>query len=115
LSTVLTHTRAADRALDRAVTNFNTHALAAGRSEFGKNRRQIGLAVAEKAKLIKSATTPAERLAAAKAVVAVARQALTDERALARVARVLPRAVTFNSRSCARQLRTRRVPRRSPF
>lgn len=89
LSTVLAHTRAADRALDRAVANFNAHALAAGRSDFGKNRRQIGLAVAEKAKLIQFATTPAERLAAAKAVIAVARQAMADERALARVAREL--------------------------
>jgi hypothetical protein len=89
LSTVLAHTRAADRALDRAVANFNAHALDAGRSDFAKNRRQIGHAVAEKAKLIKSATTRAERLAAAKAVVAVARQTLTDERALARVAREL--------------------------
>jgi hypothetical protein len=89
LSTVLAHTRAADRALDRAVAAFEAHALAAGRSDFGANRRQIGQAVAEKAKLIQAATTPAERLAAAKAVVAVARQALTDELALARAARDL--------------------------
>jgi hypothetical protein len=91
LSTVLAHTRAADRALERAVAEFNAHALAAGRSDFGKNRRQIGQAVAEKAKLIQAATTPAERLAAAKAVVAVARQSLVNELALARVARVLPK------------------------
>jgi hypothetical protein len=90
LSTVLAHTRAADRALDRAVSEFNAHALAAGRSDFGKNRYQIGRAVAEKTELIQSATTPAGRLAAAKAVVAVARQALVDERALAKVARALP-------------------------
>lgn len=98
LQTVLTHTRAADRALDRAVANFNTHAVAAGRSDFGKNRRQIGLAVAEKAKLIKSATTPAERLAAAKALVAVARQTLTDEWELARVARRLRRGSHLQTR-----------------
>lgn len=89
LSTVLAHTRAADRALDRAVVAFEAHALVAGRSDFGTNRRQIGQAVAEKAKLIQAAETPAERLAAAKAVVAVARQALADELALARAARVL--------------------------
>jgi hypothetical protein len=89
LSTVLAHTRAADRALDRAVAAFEAHALAAGRSDFGANRRQIGQAVAEKAKLIQAAATPAERLAAAKAVVAVARQALADELALARAARDL--------------------------
>jgi hypothetical protein len=98
LSTVLAHTRAADRALDRAVANFNAHALAAGRSDFGKNRRQIGHAVAEKAKLINSATTPAERRAAAKAVVAVAHQALTDERALAHVARELRKGSDLQTR-----------------
>lgn len=91
LSTVLAHTRAADRALERAVAEFDAHAFAAGRSDFGKNRRQIGQAVEEKAKLIREATSPAERLAAARAVVAVARQAVVDERALARVARVLPK------------------------
>ena len=68
---------------------FEANALAAGRSDFGKNRRQIGKAVAEKAKLIQAATTRAERLAAAKAVVAVARQALADELALARAGRDL--------------------------
>lgn len=95
LSTVLAHTRAADRALDRAVAAFEAHALAAGRSDFAANRRQIGQAVAEKAKLIQAADTPAERLAAAKAVVAVARQALADELALARAARVLRKGSTL--------------------
>ena len=33
LATVLAHTHAADIALDRAVANFNAHALGAGRSE----------------------------------------------------------------------------------
>jgi hypothetical protein len=51
----------------------------------------MGKAVAEKAQLIKDATTPAERLAAAKAVVAVARQAAVDEEAFAKVARDLRR------------------------
>jgi hypothetical protein len=95
LATVLAHTRAADRALDRAVAAFEAHALAAGRSDFGTNRRQIGQAVAEKAKLIQAADTPAERLAAAKAVVGVARQALADELALARAARVLRKGSTL--------------------
>jgi hypothetical protein len=95
LATVLAHTRAADRALDRAVAAFEAHALAAGRSDFGTNRRQIGQAVAEKAKLIQAADTPAERLAAAKAVVGVARQALADELALARAARVLRKSSTL--------------------
>jgi hypothetical protein len=95
LATVLAHTRAADRALDRAVAAFEAHALAAGRSDFGTNRRQIGQAVAEKAKLIQAADTPAERLAAAKAVVGVARQALADELALARAARALRKGSTL--------------------
>jgi hypothetical protein len=91
LSTVLAHTRAADVALDRAIMNFNAHALGAGRNALATNRAQMGKAVAEKAKLINEASTPAERLAAAKAVVAVAKQAGTDATAFARVARVLPR------------------------
>jgi hypothetical protein len=91
LATVLAHTRAAGRALDRAVSEFDAHALSAGRSNFGKNRRQMGLAVAEKAALIQEGTTPAERLAAAKAVVSVARQARVDELAFARTTRALPR------------------------
>jgi hypothetical protein len=91
LATVLAHTHAADVALDRAVANFNAHALGAGRSQFATNRAQMGKAVAEKAALIRDASTPAERLAAAKAVVAVAKQAGVDATALARVARVLPR------------------------
>jgi hypothetical protein len=91
LSTVLSHTRAADRALDRAVAEFENHALGAGRHDLAVNRSQIGKAVAEKAELIKEATTPAERLAAAKAVVAVARQATVDEKLLAKSARDLRR------------------------
>ena len=91
LATVLSHTRAADRALDRAVSEFDAHAFGAGRSDLATNRAQMGKAVAEKAKLIADATTPAERLAAAKAVVAVARQATVDEKALAKSARDLRR------------------------
>jgi hypothetical protein len=87
LATVLSHTRAADRALDRAVSEFNEHAFGAGRHDLAVNRAQMGRAVAEKAQLIAEATTRAERLAAAKAVVAVARQATVDEKALARAAR----------------------------
>jgi hypothetical protein len=91
LATVLSHTRAADRALDRAVSEFDAHAYGAGRHDLALNRAQIGQAVAEKAKLIADATTPTERLAAAKAVVAVAQQATIDEKALAKSARDLRR------------------------
>jgi hypothetical protein len=91
LATVLAHTRAADVALDRAIANFNAHALGAGRSQFATNRAQMGKAVAEKAALIREATTPAERLTAAKAVVAVAKQAGVDATAFARATRALPR------------------------
>ncbi len=91
LSTVLSHTHAADVALNRAVSEFNAHALGAGRVDFKANRNQMGVAVSQTAKLIQDAQTPAQRLAAAKAVVAIATQATADERALARVDRVLPK------------------------
>ena len=91
LADVLSHTRAADRALERALAEWDAHALGAARSDFAANRSQMGKAVAEKAQLIQDATTPADRRAAAKAVVAVARQAVTDEAALAKAARDLRR------------------------
>jgi trimeric autotransporter adhesin len=91
LATVLSHTRAADRALDRAVSEFNAHAYGAARHDLALNRAQMGQAVAEKAKLIADATTQAQRLAAAKAVVAVAHQATVDEKPLAKSARHLRR------------------------
>jgi hypothetical protein len=91
LATVLSHTRAADVALDRAVSEFNAHALGAGRVDLTVNRNQMGIAVSQTATLIKNAQTPAQRLAAARAVVAVATQASVDERGLAKVDRVLPK------------------------
>jgi hypothetical protein len=91
LATVLSHTHAADVALVRAVSEFNAHALGAGRVDLTVNRNQMGIAVSQTATLIKNAQTPAQRLAAARAVVAVATQASVDERALARVDRVLPK------------------------
>jgi hypothetical protein len=47
LSTVLAHTHAADTALQRAVANFNAHALGAGRVAFKSNRNQMGIAVSQ--------------------------------------------------------------------
>jgi hypothetical protein len=91
LSTVLSHTHAANVALTRAVSEFDAHALGAGKAQLKTNRRQIGIAVSQTAQLIQNATTPAERLAAAKAVVAVAKQTSADERALAKVDRALPK------------------------
>jgi hypothetical protein len=91
LSTVLSHTHAADVALNRAVSEFNAHALGAGKVDFKTNRNQMGIAVSQTAKLIQVAQTPAQRLAAARAVVAVAAQTTADERAFARVDRVLPK------------------------
>jgi hypothetical protein len=73
------------------VAEFDAHHLAAGRSDLHANRAEMGKAVAQKAKLIQNATTPAERLAAAKAVVTVARQATVDEKALGKAARDLRR------------------------
>jgi hypothetical protein len=91
LSTVLAHTHASNVALTRAVSEFNAHALGAGKAQLKTNRRQIGIAVSQTAQLIQNATTPAERLAAAKAVVAVAKQTSADERTLAKVDRALPK------------------------
>jgi hypothetical protein len=91
LSTVLSHTRAANVALSRAVAAFDAHALTRGSHRLKTNRSEIGLAVSQAAQLIQDASTPSERLAAAKAVVAVARQTTTDETALATVDRLLPR------------------------
>ena len=98
LTTVLGHTRAADRALERALAEWDAHALGTARSDFATNRAELGKAVAEKAQLIKDASTPAERLAAAKAVVAVARQATVDETAFAKVARDLRRGSKLQRR-----------------
>ena len=55
LSTVLAHTHAANTALQRAVANFNAHALGAGRVAFKSNRNQMGIAVSQTARLIRGA------------------------------------------------------------
>ena len=89
LSTVLSHTHAANVALTRAVAAFDAHAVTAGKHRLATNRREIGTAVSQAAQLIQDASTPADRLAAAKAVVAVARQTTADEQALAKVDRDL--------------------------
>jgi hypothetical protein len=98
LSTVLAHTRAANVALDRAVSEFNAHALGKGKVDLAANRRQIGLAVSQAAQLIGDASTPADRLAAARAVAAIAKQTGTDERALAKVDRALPEHIRLQRR-----------------
>lgn len=60
---------------------FNAGADGRGSQALVKNRSQIGLAVSQTAHLIQAANDPASRLAAAKAVVAVAKQeALTSAR-----------------------------------
>jgi hypothetical protein len=91
LSTVLIHTHAAEVAKTRAVAEFEAHAFAKGKADFSKNRAQMGQAISQSARLIKDASTPAARLAAAKAVVAVAQQAGRDETAFARALRALTR------------------------
>ncbi|HEV8452767.1 MAG TPA: hypothetical protein VGQ45_15135 [Gaiellales bacterium] len=98
LSTVLAHSHASNRALDRAVTEFDAHALGKGRVNLAASRRQMGLAVSQAAMLIKDANTPAERLAAARAVVVVAKQTSQNERVLAKVDRVLPKGKRLQRR-----------------
>lgn len=90
LASVFAHTQAAEIARARAVAEFEAHALGAGRAHFTKNRGEMGLAVAEAAQTIQNAQTPAQRLAAAKAVVLVAMQAGRNETSFARVGRILP-------------------------
>jgi hypothetical protein len=101
LSTVLSHTRAANMALTRAVAAFNAHVSGAGSQALAKNRSQIGLAVSQTAHLIQTANDPASRLAAAKAVVAVAKQEGTDQRALAAAQRQLRRGGLLQDRTAA--------------
>jgi hypothetical protein len=101
LSTVLAHTRAANVALARAVAAFNAHAYGAGSQALAKNRSQIGLAVSQTAHLIQAANDPASRLAAAKAVVAVAKQEGADQRALAAAERQLRRGGLLQDRTAA--------------
>jgi hypothetical protein len=98
LSDVLQHTKAAETALEKAVAAFDQHALGKGKTALSTNRSEIGAAVAETAKLIKDATTPADRLAAAKALVAVARQAGRDEDGLAGLVGALTRGTTLQLR-----------------
>lgn len=101
LSTVLSHTRAANVALTRAVSAFNAHAYGKGSRALARNRSQIGLAVAQTAKLIQAAGDPASRLAAAKAVVAIAKQEGADQRALAAAERQLRRGGLLQDRTAA--------------
>jgi hypothetical protein len=98
LADVLQHTKAADTALEKAVAAFNRHALGKGKAALSTNRSEIGAAIAEAAKLIKGASTPNERLAAAKALVAVARQAGRGEHGLAGAAGALARGTPLQQR-----------------
>jgi hypothetical protein len=101
LSTVLAHTRAANMALTHAAEAFNAHAYGAGSQALAKNRSQIGLAVSQTAHLIQAANDPTSRLAAAKAVIAVAKQEGADQRALAAAERQLRRGGLLQLRTAA--------------
>jgi hypothetical protein len=101
LSTVLSHTRAASIALAHAVSAFNAHANGRGSQALAKTRSQIGLAVSQTAHLIQAANDPASRLAAAKAVVAIAGQEGADQRALATAERRLRRGGLLQRRTAA--------------
>lgn len=83
LSSVLAHTRAADKALEKAVAAYDEHAFKKGNASYRENRSQMRAAVAETAQLIGDADTPEERREAAKAVVAVAKQSGDNERSFA--------------------------------
>jgi hypothetical protein len=101
LATVLSHTRAANTALTRAVSAFDAHAFGSGSQALAKNRSQIGLAVSQTAQLIQAANDPASRLTAAKAVVAIAKQEGADQRALAAAERQLRRGGLLQDRTAA--------------
>jgi hypothetical protein len=71
-TSVRAHTDRADAALDRAATLFASGQDAEGLAAFGRSRSETGKAVAEAAKLVHTADTPAERAAAARALRLVA-------------------------------------------
>ena len=85
LSSVLSHTKAADVALEKAVTNFEERAFKKGKAALQTNRSETRSAVAEAAQLLAESDTTADRREAAQALVAVAKQAGDNERALATV------------------------------
>lgn len=71
---VRAHTSRADAALDRAVGLFERNADKRGSRELARSRRELGKATAEAAKLRRTAQTPKQRSAAARAAALVANQ-----------------------------------------
>lgn len=74
VSAVQKHTDKADAALDRAVAAFERNANRRGRAQLERSRKQLGVAVAAAAKLLRDADTVEERVAAARALAIVANQ-----------------------------------------
>jgi hypothetical protein len=68
------HTDKADAALDRAVSAFERNRDRRGTAQFDRSRKQMGLAIAAAAKLLRNAESAEERAAAARALALVARQ-----------------------------------------
>jgi hypothetical protein len=83
------HVRAAGVAAERVDAAIDRRALVRARAALATNRRETGLAVAAAARLIRAASTPAERLRAAKAVVAIARLTGSSERRFAKAVRLV--------------------------
>ncbi len=73
IGSVQAHTDRADAALTQATSLFAAGADRRAEAAFGRSRSETGLAASEAAKLVRTADTPVERAAAAKAL----RQAAT--------------------------------------
>src|SRR5712691_7532771 len=74
LEQVKTHTDRAQSALTKAQTLFGKGKDAQAAQSFGRSRSELGIAASEAAKLIRTASTSAERVEAAKALRLVASQ-----------------------------------------
>jgi len=83
LDQVKLHTDRAQSALTQAQTLFAQGKDAQAAQSFGRSRSELGTAASEAAKLVHTASTPAERVAAAKALRLVATQRAKDVPTLA--------------------------------
>jgi hypothetical protein len=99
VSSVRAHTDRADAGLDRAVALYERNAQQRATRSFRSSRRQLGKATAEAAKLLRTADTPAERVAAARALRLVAAQ--RDEN-IEQLVGVLPEATNSVENPIAR-------------
>jgi hypothetical protein len=99
VSSVRAHTDHADAALERAVALYEQNAQQRATRSLNRSRSQLGKATAEAAKLLRSADTPAERVAAARALRLVASQRHEN---IEQLVGVLPEATSSVENTIAR-------------